>query len=71
MLQYGQLGMSLQTEKTETGLLDIQIFLEDLAENVGAFSFSVAKMMSVGVTEGTNINAYFMYSLIHIHFLNY
>ena len=63
--------MPLQTEKTETGLLDIQIFLEDLAENVGAFFFSVAKMMSVGVTEGNNIYAYFNQSLIQIHFLNY
>ena len=63
--------MPLQTGKTETGLLDVQSFLVDLAENVGAFFFSVAKIMSGELTEGTNINAYFMYSLIHIHFLNY
>ena len=52
--------MPLQTEKTETGLLDIQIFLVDFAENVSAFFFSVAKIMSGGMTEGTKIYAYFM-----------
>ena len=52
--------MPLQTEKRETGLLDIQTFQVDLAENVSAFFFSVAKIMSGGMTEGTNIYAYFI-----------
>ena len=56
-LQYGQLGTPLQTEKTETGLLDIQTFLVDLAENVGAFFFSAAKIMLGAMTEETNMYA--------------
>ena len=52
--------MTLQTEKMETGLLDIQIFPVDLAENVGAFFFSAAKIMLGAMTEETNMYAYFM-----------
>ena len=66
-----QLGMPLQTEKTETILLDIQIFWWTWPRMWVPSFLSLAKIMSDAMTDRTNIYAYVIYSLIHFNFLNY